>query len=91
MIDKCYIKISNDKSLLLEVLRKLNEKGIKWASRIRDWNYIPYECVDTIYIDKDTITYSSNHENLCMDYPEIYEYKNITNLYVTSKNDLFYD
>jgi hypothetical protein len=91
MIDKCYIKISNDKSLLLEVLRKLNEEGIKWASKIRGWNYIPEGIVDAIYIDKDTITYSSDHENLCMDYQEVSEYRNITNLYTINKKELFYD
>lgn len=91
MIDKCYIKISNDKGLLLEVLRKLNEEGIKWSSRIRDWNYIPEGNIDAIYIDKDTITYSSNHENLCMDYKEVSEYRNITNLYTINKKELFYD
>ena len=91
MIDKCYIKISNDKDLLLEVLHKLNLEGIKWSSSSKNWDYIPNDFVDTIYIDKDTITYSSNHENLCMDYPEVYEYENITNLYVTSKKDLYHD
>ena len=91
MIDKCYIKISNDKHLLLKVLHKLNLEGIKWSSFSRNWDYIPDDFVDVIYIDKNKITYGTNHENLCNDYPEVSEYKNITNLYVTSKKYLFYD
>lgn len=91
MIDKCYIKISNDKSLLLEVLRKLNEKGIKWVSRKRDWYYIPEEHVDVIYIDENRITYSSNHISLCKDFPEVSKYKDITDLYIINKKDLYND
>lgn len=91
MIDKCYIKISNDKSLLLEILRKLNEKGIKWSSLTKGWNYIPIDCVDAIYIDENRITYSSNHISLCKDFPEVSEYKDITDLYIINKKDLYND
>lgn len=91
MIDKCYIKISDDKVLLLEVLRKLNEKGIKWSSLLREWNYIPMDCVDAIYIDENRITYSSNHKSLCRDFPEVSEYTEITDLCVINKKDLYND
>ena len=91
MIDKCYIKISGDKVLLLEVLRKLNMKGIKWSSLRREWNYIPIDYVDAIYIDKDRITYSSSHKSLCSDFPEVSEYQEITDLYTINKKDLYND
>jgi hypothetical protein len=91
MIDKCYIKISDNKVLLLEVLRKLNMKGIKWSSLFKEWNYIPTDCVDAIYIDGNRITYSSNHRSLCRDYPEVSEYKEITDLYIINKKDLYND
>lgn len=91
MIDKCYIKISNDKVLLLEVLYKLYTEGIKWTARTREWNYIPNENVDAIYIDENKITYSTSHQNLCLAFPEVSEYKDITSLYITNKKDLYND
>ena len=89
MIDKCYIKISNDKVFLLEVLRKLNAKGIKWSSPTKEWNYIPVGTVDAIYIENNKISYSSNHKNLCFDFPEMSKYIEITDLYTTK--DLYND